>query len=172
MRINNEVEQMTLSDVGLWSGRMCRAHSQATVEPISKPSSKKQPKLSKQTLISLNLRKVDGHMPDTSWGTDTQWLGGCMIVNGGVYPRDARGSAWLPISTDTPQCPSYLILDMGEKPNEPMPTKLSEILQEEADPKYNLSARACQGILNRASRRGKALPEILKQALEAQAVEN
>jgi hypothetical protein len=33
-----------------------------------------------------------------------------------------------------------------------------------------LSARACQGILNRASRRGKELPGELREALERQAV--
>lgn len=31
--------------------------------------------------------------------------------------------------------------------------------------RYFLSARACQGILTRASRRGKALPDLLKTAL-------
>ena len=36
-------------------------------------------------------------------------------------------------------------------------------------PKYYLSARACQGILNRAEKRGKELPEILKTALVNQA---
>jgi len=45
---------------------------------------------------------------------------------------------------------------------------LSEILEEEADAKYNLSSKACQGILNRANKRGKKLPEILQKALEAQ----
>ena len=49
-----------------------------------------------------------------------------------------------------------------------MPTRLSDILERDPDPKYRLSAKACQGILNRAQRRGKALPEQLKAALEAQ----
>ena len=53
-----------------------------------------------------------------------------------------------------------------------MPSSLSEILEESADEKYNLSARACNGILSRANRRGKQLPEILQKALEAQAVES
>ena len=30
---------------------------------------------------------------------------------------------------------------------------------------HNLSAKACQGILNRAERRGKKLPEMLEAAL-------
>lgn len=35
-------------------------------------------------------------------------------------------------------------------------------------PRYYLSARACQGIINRAERRGKELPPLLKRALERQ----
>ena len=35
--------------------------------------------------------------------------------------------------------------------------------------KYYLSPKACQGILLRASVRGKELPEVLKKALERQA---
>ena len=44
---------------------------------------------------------------------------------------------------------------------------LSSVLQTEASipPKYYLSAKACQGILRRAEKRGKALPPILEQAL-------
>ena len=41
---------------------------------------------------------------------------------------------------------------------------LSQILTD-APPKYALSPRACQGILNRAERRGKTLPEMLEMAL-------
>ena len=53
----------------------------------------------------------------------------------------------------------------GEAPHEPVITKLSDILQPDADPKYNLSPKACQGILNRAKRRGKVLPQMLEDAL-------
>lgn len=50
----------------------------------------------------------------------------------------------------------------------PNPTLLSDILEEDADPKYNLSSKACKGILNRASKRGKRLPEVLEEALKNQ----
>lgn len=51
----------------------------------------------------------------------------------------------------------------------PNPTKLSDILEEGAvDKRYYLSAKACRGILNRADKRGKELPEILRTALESQ----
>jgi DNA (cytosine-5)-methyltransferase 1 len=46
---------------------------------------------------------------------------------------------------------------------------LSQILEDNPHPKYYLSARACKGILERAKRRGKALPEVLEKALRAQA---
>ena len=60
-------------------------------------------------------------------------------------------------------------LNLSEKPMIPKPTKLSQILESNPDLKYRLSAKACQGILNRAMRRGKELPEMLRIALERQA---
>ena len=44
---------------------------------------------------------------------------------------------------------------------------LSWILEADAPEKYSLSPTACAGILRRAARRGKALPPMLKEALEA-----
>lgn len=44
---------------------------------------------------------------------------------------------------------------------------LSEILESKVSEKYYLSAKACAGILRRAEKRGKELPEHLKAALEA-----
>jgi len=46
-------------------------------------------------------------------------------------------------------------------------SSLSEILETgEVDRRYFLSAKACQGILRRAEKRGKALPTTLRLALE------
>ena len=58
-----------------------------------------------------------------------------------------------------------LTLNIGESPKEESVSLLSWILEDNVPQKYYLSARACQGILTRASRRGKALPDILRQAL-------
>lgn len=58
-----------------------------------------------------------------------------------------------------------LTLNIGEFPNAERESLLSWILEDNVPKKYYLSARACQGILVRASRRGKPLPELLKQAL-------
>lgn len=61
-----------------------------------------------------------------------------------------------------------MTLNIGEKPREENQTHLSEILQDKTNEKYNLSEKACIGILRRAEKRGKALPPILKEALENQ----
>ena len=55
-----------------------------------------------------------------------------------------------------------------ECPNVAVESHLSQILEVNPHPKYSLSAKACQGILNRAERRGKELPQALKIALEIQ----
>ena len=48
-------------------------------------------------------------------------------------------------------------------------SSLSLLLETQVADRYSLSARACEGILRRASRRGKALPKILEEALVRQA---
>ena len=62
----------------------------------------------------------------------------------------------------------YMMHSFGEYPSEEKESRLSQILEDRPHPKYCLSARACQGILNRANRRGKKLPDILQEALEQQ----
>jgi hypothetical protein len=49
---------------------------------------------------------------------------------------------------------------------------LSRILLAAVPEKYYLSQKACQGILRRASARGKELPPMLKDALEKQAAQS
>lgn len=57
------------------------------------------------------------------------------------------------------------MLNTGESPSDVRESTLSQILELNAPEKYCLSAKACQGILNRAERRGKVLPPMLKEAL-------
>lgn len=61
-------------------------------------------------------------------------------------------------------------LNIGECPNEENASTLSQILEAEVPERYYLSPKACQGILRRASVRGKELPPVLKAALERQAL--
>lgn len=56
-------------------------------------------------------------------------------------------------------------LNIGECPREENVSLLSWILQVDVPEKYYLSAKACRGILTRASRRGKKLQELLETAL-------
>ena len=54
----------------------------------------------------------------------------------------------------------------GECPKDVVESTLSQILQADAPEKYSLSPRACRGILRRAEKRGKELPNMLREALE------
>ena len=140
--MNSVGEQMSLFDQDIWSGRTYQEHSAPTKEKTSDASLKKQSGSSKRMPIYLDLRKVGGHTPDALWAMGGPLLG------------------------------EYTMHSFGEFPKEENASLLSQILVEEAHPKYSLSAKACQGILNRANRRGKKLPEILQKALEAQAESN
>lgn len=46
-------------------------------------------------------------------------------------------------------------------------TKLKDILETRTDPKYRLSPKACAGIMTRAKRRNRTIPEPLRSALES-----
>lgn len=62
-------------------------------------------------------------------------------------------------------CGELTTRNTGECPNAVVVSRLSQILEETPHPKYNLTAKACQGILRRAERRGKDLPKLLKEVL-------
>ena len=117
-------------------GRTYPEHSAPTEEKISEPCWKNLPAWNSQTLQFLDLRGgADGAKPEQSPETDGLWLGDSLMLNIGEFPNAERESL------------------------------LSWILEDNVPQKYYLSARACQGILVRASRRGKPLQDILRQAL-------
>ena len=62
----------------------------------------------------------------------------------------------------------YTMHSFGESPNEENASHLSQILQDSPHPKYSLSEKAVVGILRRANRRGKGLPDELRIALQNQ----
>ena len=119
-------------------GKMYPEHSAATEEKISESCWSNWHESNKLMLQSLDLRKTNGQKQESSVVTDTALRG------------------------------ELLMLNIGESPNAAVESRLSWILQDSVPEKYYLSQKACQGILNRASRRGKKLPEILKKALERQ----
>jgi hypothetical protein len=117
-------------------GKTCQGRSAPTEEKISEPCWKSLPAWNNQTLQFLDLRGgADGEKPEQSPETDGLWLGDSLMLNIGEFPNAERESL------------------------------LSWILEDNVPQKYYLSARACQGILTRASRRGKKLPELLEAAL-------
>lgn len=59
----------------------------------------------------------------------------------------------------------FSMLNTGAFPKDAVESTLSQILEAQAHPKYYLSEKACLGILRRAEKRGKELPDILKQTL-------
>ena len=69
-------------------------------------------------------------------------------------------------ATDGALLTELTMLNTGECPSVAVESTLSSILEVNVPEKYYLSAKACEGILRRAERRGKALPEMLKTALE------
>jgi hypothetical protein len=62
----------------------------------------------------------------------------------------------------------FLTLNISEYPSDGVASSLSDILEDgEVPQRYYLSGTACRGILRRAEKRGKELPEALKLALLA-----
>lgn len=57
--------------------------------------------------------------------------------------------------------------NISECPNEGVESSLSSILEENVPPRYYLSPEACRGIIQRALAKGRALPQHLRNALEA-----
>lgn len=134
--------QMNLFDRDTWCGRMSLEHSAPAIpkERTSRPSSQRSSASSNRKLPMCLSLKRDGQTPGASTMT---WGPGALLGE-------------------------YTMRSFGEFPSVANESRLSQILEGSAPRKYYLSARACAGILNRAQRRGKALPEVLKAALENQ----
>lgn len=117
-------------------GRTYQEPFPATTEKTSGRFWKNLPALDNQTLLFLDLRGgADGAKPEQSPETDGLW----------------RGDSWT--------------VNISEWPSAESVSLLSSTLEVNAPEKYYLSARACQGILTRTSRRGKKLPDLLQTAL-------
>lgn len=162
--------QVSLSDVDGWCGKTCREPlvQEPQKEKISASCLKKSQKSQMKVPLFLDLRTENGHQADVSWETDGQSLGCFMMHSTTAHLKGAEEYVCVLTSTENPHQEYYL--NCGEKPLTPNSTKLSQILEWGSNTeKYKLSPKACQGILNRAERRGKELPKILKDALIRQA---
>lgn len=138
-----EAEQASLFDPDIWSGKTFPEHSAAASPKgqTSQRSSKKSSKSQSRMPMCVSCRRVaDGQNP-------------AVITI---------------VMEDGPLLGEYTMHSFGECPREENVSRLSQILEASPHPKYSLSAKACQGILNRAERRGKVLPQQLETALWAQ----
>ena len=132
-------EQVTLFDPDLWFGKMSPEPLVQTEGRTSKQSSKRSSALRSRRLPTFHyLPKGSGR-----WQTPTMEMGG-------LLPTE------------------FSMRSFGESPSVAVGSHLSQILEVMPHPKYSLSAKACQGILRRAERRGKKLPWILELALKLQ----
>lgn len=158
--------QMTIFDFldrDIWCGKTFQEPSVPTKEKIFAVSSKKRQGLQTKMPQFLDLRGGSGVKQDAYWEMDGASLGDCMMHNFGEFHKDEREYVYLLTSTDIPQQKYYL--NCSEKPMKEVKSKLSWVLEKHPNPKYNLSEKACRGILSRAERRGKELPTLLKETL-------
>ena len=120
---------------GTLFGRMCPEHSSATKEKTLEPCLTNSSKSLKRTPLCLTFRKQAGLTQTVTAATD------------GALRTE------------------FLMHNTGEYPSAAVESTLSQILEANVPEKYYLSAKACEGILRRAERRGKELPPMLKTAL-------
>ena len=116
-------------------GKTSQELSVQTEEKTSMQSSKRFVPSATRTLMCLDQRTGAGNLLGAYWETDT------------VLPGE------------------YMMLSTGECPNVVRESTLSQILQLNAPEKYSLSPKACAGIIRRAQKRGKVLPDMLREAL-------
>ena len=84
-----------------------------------------------------------------------------------LFQKNGQTQGWYE-ATELVSLGDYSTPNSGESPNAAVESFLSQVLEKDAPQKYSLSKRACEGILRRAAKRGKELPLMLKEALEAQ----
>lgn len=156
-----------------WSGKTYPELSVQTKGPTSKPSSQKSSASQNRKLLMLKcLTTASG---PAVGATTPKWGGGAWPTApwtrsiGEPHSGENGLLSWR-TSTDLARQTYSLTLNTGEKPRAENPTRLSGVLEQNADAKYHLSPKACQGILNRAERRGKELPKELKTAASIQAM--
>ena len=143
--------QVTWLDLGISCGKTWSAPLAATKEKTSTPCWRKLCVSQNQDFLYLDCRTSgNGQKQEPSTVMGGLSLGELTTLRTGEKPSETAVqemlSVWGPHS-------------VAEE------SRLSQILEENPLPKYNLSAKACLGILRRAERRGKDLPERLKAVL-------
>ena len=136
--------QVSMFDQGTWYGKMSQEPSAQMEVKTLQRSLKKQSVLQNRKLPMCLYLKKDGRQQGASWETTGLLLGEFSMHSFGEHPISLYHNG------------------VGE-------SHLSQILEVNPPRKYSLSAKACQGILNRANKRGKKLPQVLETALADQA---
>lgn len=143
--------QVTWLDLGISCGKTWSEPLAATKEKTSQPCWKKLRVSQNQDFLYLDCRESgNGQKQEPSTVMGGLSLGELTTLRTGEKPSETAVqemlSVWGPHS-------------VAEE------SRLSQILEVNPLPKYNLTAKACQGILRRAERRGKDLPKLLKAVL-------
>ena len=128
--------QITLFDQDIWCSRTCRESSAPTTEATSEWYSNLLQESQMTMPLFLDLRA----------GTDGQTQGQYWQIGGALLGEFIRRS-------------------FGEHPREDVDCALLQILQDNPPQKYYLSAEACEGMLNRTQKRGRHLPNELRDVL-------
>lgn len=153
MRTNEEDGQVSMFGAESVCSKMFPDFCPQTTAKTSEPSWKKLQGSHTRPFLFLDLTAGSGQAREPLSVTDGLLRGECTTLDFGESRNGGEDSLFSPTSM------ACL----------PLRSCLSAILEKNPDPKYNLSPKACQGILNRADRRGKKLPEALRIALERQA---
>ena len=128
--------QQQISFLDSLFGKTCQEPSAATKEKISGQSSRVfVTSGGVETILYLCLQRENGNPLGALWEMVAALPGGCTTLSIGESPSVAREST------------------------------LSQILDLNAPEKYSLSPRACAGIIRRAEKREKELPDMLREAL-------
>ena len=143
--------QVTWLDLGISCGKTWSEPLAATKEKTSQPCWKKLRVSQNQDFLYLDCRESgNGQKQEPSTVMGGLSLGELTTLRTGEKPSETAVqemlSVWGPHS-------------VAEE------SRLSQILEVNPLPKYNLTAKACLGILRRAERRGNDLPERLKAVL-------
>jgi len=127
--------QQQINFLDLPCGKTSQEPSVPTQARTSEPSSTRSVPSAIRPVMFLDLRTGYGNLLGAYWETTTVLPGGHTTRSSGECPSVVREST------------------------------LSQILQLDAPEKYCLSATACAGIVRRAQKRGKQLPDMLQDAL-------
>ena len=129
--------------------------------PLALPDSVKDLKIQGATLPSPMLEYLTSLDPSGAYGktclvSSVQTEDGILVPSLGRWQNAGMGS---PIGC--------LTLSISEFPSDAAVSLLSDVLETgKLQQKFYLSGKACAGILRRAEKRGKKLPELLQSALE------